>query len=80
MKKESSFLNDKNKLKKNSEFNGKCLNHIITWNLLLKVYALIPEREKLSIKTNQIFIYRFLRRKSYSFRTKTHIGQNLSEN
>ena len=62
------------------EFNRKCLNPISTWSLLLKLYALVPERKELSIKTNQMFIYRLLRRNGYSFRTKTHIGQKLSEN
>ena len=43
------------------EFNCKCLNPITTWSLLLKLYSLIPERKKLPIKTNQMYIYRFLR-------------------
>ena len=62
------------------KFNCKSLNSNHPWSLLLKLYSLIPERKKLPIKTNQMYIYRFLSRNCYSFRTKTHIGQNLSEN
>ena len=62
------------------EFNRKCFNPVSIWSLLLKLYTLIPERKKLSKRANQTYIYRFLRRNGFSFRTKTNIGQNLSQN
>ena len=43
--------------------------------LLLKLFELAPERKKFSIDTNQKFIYRFLRRNRFSFRSKVHYGQ-----
>ena len=62
------------------EFNLKCFNPVSTQNLLLKLYTLIPKRKKSSIKTNQTYIYRFLKRNDFIFRTKTNIGQKLSQN
>ena len=59
------------------EFNRKFFNPVGTWSLLLKLYTLITERKKLSIKTSQTYIYRFLRRNGFSFRTKTNIGKTF---
>lgn len=55
-------------------------NPISTWSILLKLLELKPERKSKSIKANQQFIYRFMLRNNYSFRTYTHIGQSLPKN
>ena len=62
------------------EFNRKMFNPITTWSILLKLLELKPERKSKSIKANQQFIYRFMIRNNYSFRTHTHIGQSLAKN
>ena len=51
------------------EFNRKLFNSITTWSLLLKLLDLKPERKTKSIKANQQYIYRFMKRNNYSFRT-----------
>lgn len=40
----------------------------------------MPERKEKSIKTNQLIIYRILKRNGFFFLTKTHIGQSLTKN
>jgi len=62
------------------EFNRKLFNCITTWSLLLKLVDLKPERKSKTIKANQQYIYRFMARNNYSFKTRTHIGQLLSKN
>ena len=60
------------------EFNSKLFNPISTWSLILKMLEIIPQRRSLPINTNQKYIYRFLARNNYSFRTKSHIGQCIT--
>ena len=61
------------------EFNRKLFNPISTWALLLKLFEIEPERKNKSIKSNQLLIYRILKRNGYSYRTKTHIGQGITK-
>ena len=60
------------------EFNRKLFNPISTWSLILKMFEIIPQRKSLPINTNQKYIYRFLARNNYSFRTKSHVGQCIT--
>ena len=62
------------------EFNMKLFNPISTMSLILILYEIIPERKSLPINTNQKFIYHFLARNGYSFRTKSHVGQIIQDN
>ena len=53
---------------------------ISSWSLLIELFGLIPKRKNKDIKTNQKFIYLFLKRKVLSYLASTPTGQLLSEN
>ena len=62
------------------EFNIKLFKKISIYSLLLKMFELCPFRKDLSLNTNYQYIYKFLKRNVYSFRTETHYGQILPDN
>ena len=62
------------------EFNRKLYNSITTWSLLLKMFEISPERKLLGMEAGRGFVCGFLKRNFFSFRTKTHVGQILSQN
>jgi len=61
------------------EFNRKLSNPITFWSLLSKIYEYAPERKNKSFKSNQLLIYRILKRNNYTFKAKTPIGNTLGE-
>ena len=68
-----------NKLISFIEFNRKLLNPISTTSILIKLLEYAPERKEKSISANVKYIYRFLLRNGFTFRTKTHFGQILKD-
>ena len=56
------------------EFNLKLLNPISITSILIKLVEYAPERKEKSTNANFKYIYRFLLRIGYTFRTKTHFG------
>ena len=71
--------NIENKLISFIEFNRKLLNPISTTSILIKLLEYAPERKEKSISANVKYIYRFLLRNGFTFRTKTHFGQILKD-
>ena len=56
------------------EFNRKLFKEITTYSILIKMFELCPFRKDLPLKTNYEYIYKFLKRNGYAFRSKTHYG------
>ena len=49
-------------------------------SLLIKFLELVPERKAKLYKFNYRYICRILKRNSYTFRSRTHLGQVLDNN
>ena len=78
--KESKFKNIEHHLINFIDSNRKMGNPISTLAIIAEIIKLCPEAKTASKGSLRVWVYRFMKRYTLSFRSSTHIGQKMPEN
>ena len=78
--KESKFKNIEHYLINFIDSNRKMGNPISTLAIIAEIIKLCPEAKDASKGSLRVWVYRFMKRYTLSFRSSTHIGQKMPDN